>query len=340
MATKKRAAAPKRETSKLPRVIAVVGSHGALGSGLIAALVDDPSVERIVAIDLRPPEALAPKVHFQRVDLTRPSADQEIADILLVEEVDTLVHLAYFDAPLPSADYAHELEVIGTLHVLTAAAASKIGRLVVRSSTAIYGAHPKNPGLIREAHRTRGTPRSRFVNDKLEAERQVQRFAADHPEAAVSILRFAPIMGPGVDNLFSRYLSRSVAPTLAGYDPLLQAVHRDDAVEALLLATRQAPRGTFNVAGKGVIPVSTALRVCGTRALPLPHRLAEVILQGMRRAGISIPIPTAMLDYLRYPVVADTARIEEELGFEPRHTTLDALRSIGARHEDRPSLPG
>jgi len=312
----------------MPQSIAIVGSHGLLGRRLAQRLAADPAVARIVAIDLRPPEEPLPKVVFHRIDLTRPSADQEIADILLVERCAALVHLAFFGEPIPNASYAHELEVIGTLHVLTAATAAKVERLVMRSTTAVYGAHPKNPSLIREDQRTRGAPSSRFVGDKLEAEREVRRFAEEHPEVAVAILRFAPILGPGARNLISRYLSQGVAPTLAGFDPLMQAVHPEDAVDALLAAIRLGAAGVFNVAGAGVLPISAALRLRGTRAVPLPHRLAEAALRAMRGVGLGYALPASMLDYLRYPVVTDIALAKETLGFKPKHSTLEAVQAI------------
>jgi len=312
----------------MPQSIAIVGSHGLLGRSLTARLAEDPAVERIVAIDLRPPEHLPPKAAFHRVDLTRPSADQEIADILVVERTTALVHLAFFGEPIPNAAYAHELEVIGTLHVLTAATAAKVERLVMRSTTAVYGAHPKNPSLIREDHRARGAPSSRFVGDKLEAEKEVRRFAEEHPEVAVAILRFAPILGPGSRNLFSRYLSQGVAPTLAGFDPLMQALHPDDAVEALLAALRLGANGVFNVAGAGVLPISAALRLRGTRAIPLPHRLAEAARRAMRGVGLGYALPAAMLDFLRYSVVTDIGHAQDVLGFHPRHSTLEAVQAI------------
>lgn len=316
------------------RTVAIVGSSGTMGSGLAARLLHDPQVSRVIGIDLRAPSTLHPHLRFHRVDLSRPSADQELADILLVEEVDTLVHLAFLGAPIPNADYAHELEVIGTLHVLTAAAASKVERLVARSATIIYGAHPKNPNLLREENRLRGAPSSRFVSDKAEAERQIREFAASHPDVAVSILRFAPILGPGVANLFQRYLSYGAAPVLAGFDPLIQALYIDDAVDALFLATKRGIPGIFNVAGRGVLPISAALRRCGSRTIPLPYRMAEVALQGLRRVGFESVLPAAMLDYLRYPFVADPSRFEATFGFQPRYTTLDAIEAIGERHAE------
>ncbi|WP_373045098.1 NAD-dependent epimerase/dehydratase family protein [Vulgatibacter sp.] len=328
MAGKKRKA--RRTERALPRVVAIVGSQSVLGVGLAERLASDPSIERVVAIDLRPPRQVPQRMIFRRVDLTRPSADQELADVLEVEGVDTVVHLAFFASPIHNATYAHELEAIGTLHVLTAAAAAQVERVVVQSTTTVYGAHPKNPNLLTEDHAVRGSPHSRFVNDKVEAERQAMRWAREHEEVAVSVLRFAPVVGPTAKNLFERYLTRPVAPTVAGYDPLIQALHESDALDALELAVRKGPRGVFNVAPHGVMPLSTALRLCGAQPLPLPGPLAAAALQGLRASGVT-PTPASMLDYLRYVWVADGTRYERELGFTPRYSTREAIVALAER---------
>lgn len=321
--------------SPLPRVVGIVGSEGWLGRNLAERLCHDPSIERVVRIDLRPPERSGPRTLFRRIDLTRPSADQELADVLLVERVDTLVHLAYFGAPIPNASYAHELEAIGTLHMLSAAATAGVRRLVVQSTTAVYGAHRKNPQLLTESHPPRGAPSSRFITDKVEAERQVLRFATDRPELEVAVLRFAPVMGPTATNLFKSYLTGSFAPTVAGFDPLVQALHEEDAVDALETATRRGPRGVFNVAPLGVLPLSTALRLRGTLPIPLPMPLAAAALQALRSGGLT-PTPASMLAYLQYVWVADGSAFRRATGFAPRHTTREAILALNSRSGRRP----
>lgn len=333
MAGKKSGSAP--GDREIPRVVGIVGSEGWLGRALTDRLSNDPSIERIVRIDLKPPRESRPRSLFRRIDLTRPSADQELADVLLVEKVDTLVHLAYFHTPIPNASYAHELEAIGTLHMLSAAATSGVKRLVVQSTTAVYGAHRKNPQLLTEKHPPRGAANSRFITDKVEAERQVQRFAADTPDVEVSILRFAPVVGPHASNLFQTWLTGSFAPTVAGFDPLVQALHEDDAVEALEAAVRKGPRGVFNVAPSGVLPLSTALRLCGTLAVPLPMPVAAAALKGLRSAGLT-PTPASMLCYLQYVWVADGSLFEETVGFKPGHTTREAILALNSRSGTRP----
>lgn len=331
MAGKKSKSATAEAEMSIPRVVGIVGSDSFLGRSLAERLSRDPSIERIVQVDLRPPEHLPPNSIFRRVDLTRPSADQELADVLLVEKVDTLVHLAYFGTPVPDASYAHELEAIGTLHMLSAVATAGVRRLVVQSTTAVYGAHRKNPQLLTERHPTRGAPTSRFITDKVEAETQVLRFAADRRrQVEVTVLRFAPVVGPTVRNLFQRYLTRSFAPTLAGFDPLIQTLHEEDAVDALEAAVKSGARGAFNVAPDGVLPLSTALRLSGAQPVPLPSPLAAATLQGLRASGLT-PTPASMLNYLQYVFVADGSLFRKTVGFSPRFTTREAILALSPR---------
>lgn len=325
---------PRRLPEQRTRVIAVVGAQGYLGRRLVGRLVEDPDVDRIVAFDLRPPELPVPKLRFARVDLTRPSADGELARILHDEGATTLVHLAFLGNPIADPVYAHELEAIGTLHVLNACADARVRRLVVQSMTALYGADPKHPALIPESRAT-AAPRSRFLADKAEAERQVLRFAAEHPGVSTAVLRLAAVAGPTVRNVFTRYLTAPLAPTLLGHDPLLQALHEDDAVEALRLAVERPDlRGVFNVCADGVVPLSTALGLTGATAVPLLRPLAAAAVRTLRSAGV-VPTPASLLDFLRYPCVADGSRFRREAGFAPLHTTRDAIASLAPRHGRR-----
>lgn len=317
--------------AKTSRVVAVVGSQSFLGVRLCARLLEDPTIERVVAIDIRPPETTSKKLVFACVDLTRPSADQELAQILEEEGACSLVHLAFLANPIANASYAHELEAIGTLHVVTAAAAARIERLVMQSTTAVYGAHPKNPNLLTEDRLPVQPPASRFLADKLEAEKQVLRFATDHPAARVVVLRLGPVIGPTVDNLFSRYLTHRLAASILGFDPLVQALHEDDAVAAFHHAlVHTSAQGIYNVVADGVVPLSTALRLCGTRAIPLPHSVASAVLNLLRSVGAGLT-PASLLDLVRYLWVADGTRMKRDLAFVPLHTTRDAIVSLTAR---------
>src|SRR4051794_21810104 len=102
------------------RVVAVTGTTSFVGQNLIALLEEDETVERVVAIDVRAPSA-GPKTRFYEVDLTQPPAEARLAEIFAAERVRTLVHLAFQSSPSHATAYAHELESVGTMHLLVAA---------------------------------------------------------------------------------------------------------------------------------------------------------------------------------------------------------------------------
>jgi UDP-glucose 4-epimerase len=309
--------------------VALSGASGFIGSGLIARLEGDARIRKIVALDIRLPSVPMAKTRYFRLDLTEPAADQELAEILGREEVDTLVHLAYLSNPTHNSTWAHELEALGTAYVLNACAARALRKLLVWSHTCVYGADPGNPNFLTEDHPLRGNPRSRFVRDKVDAEHQVARFAERHPETRVTVLRTCSIVGPRIQNYVTRYFSRRVVPTLLGFDPLMQFVHEDDVLDAFLLALFQDRPGAFNVVGQGVLPLSTALKLAGRVALPIPHVVAYPLVHALWTMQ-AVEAPAAFLDYLRYLWVADGTRAREVLGFVPRHTSREAFLSIFA----------
>src|SRR5207237_10828456 len=93
-----------------------------------------------------------PKTRPHVVDFTESSAERRISDIFAHDEVDTVAHLAFLSSPTHATAWAHELESVGTMHVLNAARQTNVKKLVMRSHTLLYGAHPTNPNYLTEAH--------------------------------------------------------------------------------------------------------------------------------------------------------------------------------------------
>src|SRR5262249_50297318 len=96
---------------------------------LAERMLESDDAPRIVALDLRLPRRLEGRVRFHRVDLTEPTADSLVAEILEKEGCDALLHAAFFTDPNPDLEGSHELEVVGALHVLNAAAAAGLRKL-------------------------------------------------------------------------------------------------------------------------------------------------------------------------------------------------------------------
>jgi UDP-glucose 4-epimerase len=322
------------------RVVAVTGACGFLGQELIRRLEENRRYEKVLALDIRPPDVPLEKTRFCRTDLTLPTVDGQIAALLADEAVDTLIHAAFLSYPTHASAWAHELEDIGTMHVLNACVQARPGKVVLCSTTLVYGAHPENPNFLAETHPLNGQPRSRFVQDKVRAEKQVAHFAEENPDVAVAILRFAPLLGPTVTSVFTRFFSRPVAPVLMGYDPLMQFIHEADAVDALELAVEGDVRGAYNIVGDGVLPYTTILALMGKLPLPLPHTLAYSLSRALWATQI-FDSPPSFLDFLRFLCVADGAKATRELGFVPRHDlkrTIADFLGVGPMEDDAPDI--
>ena len=312
--------------AKGPRSVAITGLASFGGSRLVERLLArDPSL-RIVGIDLRRPQRLEGRVEVRALDLTKPIAAVELAELFEVEGVEAVVHAAFRSAPTSDLEYDHELQTIGTLHVLHACAAAKVKRLVVASSTMLYGPRPDNPNYLTEDHPLRGHPDAHCVQDRVEAESLVAQWRGRHPDTEVTVLRSGWIMGPSYWDPVSRYVARPVVPTLLGYDPLLQFVHEDDLLHVFEEATLGSHPGVYNVVARGVLPLSTLLRLAGKRNLPLPapllYRLGYYPSQRISGDG-----PAGFYDYLRYLWIADGARGWRAFG-EPIYTTKEAWISF------------
>lgn len=321
------------------RVVAVTGPRSFYGRRALRRLASEPGVARIVAVDVREPEGAPEKVAFEKLDLARPGADGELAAILASAGADTLLHAAFLARPVQNRVFAHDLEVIGTLHALNAAAAAGVRKVVVTSTTAVYGPRRDNPNFLGEDAPLHANPRSPFVADKVEAEHAVRAFAESNPACVVSVLRFATPVGPSVRNIATAYLRRRAAPRLLGFDPLIQVIHEDDAEEALALALARDVNGPINVASRAPLPLSTLLKLSGTLAIPLPHPVARFALDALYTAGLA-PMSGDLLGFLRYLCVADTSRADKLLGFKPRYSSRDAVLAMRGEGRRRPALAG
>jgi UDP-glucose 4-epimerase len=310
------------------RVVAVTGACSFLGRNLIAILEADPSVARVVALDVTRPETAGDKTSFVELDLTAPSAERVLAEQLAELRVRTLVHLAFLGAPTHAEGFAHELEALGTIRLFRAArralADPARARLVLVSHTWLYGAHRWNPNFLDEDHPLRCDTRERWLADRVEAERAARELAGRVPSLDLAVLRMAPLLGPTVQSPVSRWLAHRLVPTLLGFDPLVQLLHEVDALAALRRAEGTSVRGTFNVVSRGVLPLSKVVRLAGRTAVPLLGPALRAAAAGLWAAGAS-SLPPTLTPYLRYLCVADGARAEAELGFRPAFSTKEAV---------------
>lgn len=310
---------------KLQDRVVVVGAHTILGSLMIDSLEKDERVDEFYVIDLHSPSKKAyKKLRFIRVDLIAPGADALLAEELQKIQATLVLHCALKNNPSLNWVYAHELEVIGTLNLVHACKAAKIRKFILCSSTVVYGASPKNPNYLSESYPLAKNADAHFVRDKVDAEKQVALLHEEAPQMIVTVLRFCLVLGPRSDNYFTELFRRPVVPTLLGYDPLLQFIHERDALRALRLVTYKDYKGTFNIVGRGVIPLSYALRQSGKLSLPLISWVAYPAVQLLWNMQM-ISVPGRLLDFFKYLWVADGDKAKQVIGFESKLTSKETF---------------
>ena len=305
----------------------VTGACRFLGGYLTARLAQNPLINHVIAVD-----AIAPskdllrrmgRAEFVRADIRNPF----IAKVIRNGDVDTVVHAAAASyAPRAGGKAAlKELNVMGAIQLFAACQkAPSVRRVIVKSTSEVYGSSPWDPVMFTEAGSSRRPPSDGFARDSIDIEGYARGLGRRRPDIAVTILRLANMIGPAMDTALSRYLSAPVVPTIFGRDSRLQLLHEQDALGALERASVAGKAGTFNVGASGVIMMSQAIRRAGRVPLPVP-RFALSAADSLWRATRYTELDREQLDYLSYGRVMDTTRMQNDLGYSPKWTTTEAF---------------
>jgi UDP-glucose 4-epimerase len=319
------------------RRVLITGISGYWGTELARRFERSAEFEYIAGLDVRPPGADLERTDFIRADIRNPV----ISKLVSQTGVDTVVHSDVLLAPEPGKELKqlHDINVIGSLQLLAACEkADTVRAIVVRGSAAIYGMEPNAPEFFTEAMARRFPLRTRFQRDVGELENYFETFSRRYPEITVTMLRCQPSVGPRLDSPLTRYLRQTVVPVQLGFDPLLQFVHADDAVEAVEAAVLRPLPGPVNVAGEGSISLSRLLRLAGKLALPVPSPLFATTLRAASRFG-GVELPPEAVAWLRHGLTIDCTRLVEEIGYRPR-STLETVRDFIEKLLGRRVLPG
>ncbi|HEX9235300.1 MAG TPA: NAD-dependent epimerase/dehydratase family protein, partial [Actinomycetota bacterium] len=315
------------------RRVMITGISRHLAGRLAQRLEADPDVEYIIGVDVEEPEVDLERAEFVRADIRNPL----IAKVIQAAEVDTLVHLAIIATPtrVGGRSAMKEINVIGSLQLFAACQkVPSLRKLVMKSSTAVYGASPRDPALFTEDMGARDMPRHGFAKDSVEVEQYARDFGRRRRDVDVTILRFANFMGSQIETTLTRFFSLPVVPSPIGYDPRLQFIHEEDAEEVLYQATREDHPGIFNVAADGVVLLSQAIRMCGTIPLKIPVPTASLAANAVRGLGL-VDFPSDQVKFLVYGRVADNERLKDVFGYTPRYSTRAALEEFVRGHRFR-----
>jgi UDP-glucose 4-epimerase len=273
----------------------------------------------VIGVDHEKPQLELKDLDFIQADVR----NRYLVELIRSENIDTFCHLVFKDSLRPN-ETAFDINVMGTIKVLGACVEAGVRKVVIKSSTMVYGAQPTNPGFLIEDSPLNGSRSYGYIRDQVEIEAFCNGFRRQYPQIILTILRFPHIIGPTVDSPLTRFLSHPYAPMLLGFEPITQVIHERDVVRGLIHAIENDHPGAFNLAAEGNIPFLRMLSLVGKMPIPLVHLFAYWSLDLFKSTAQKfIPIDP---DYLRYRWVADINRMRKELAFEPLYTAEEALR--------------
>jgi UDP-glucose 4-epimerase len=299
----------------MSRLCLVTGGAGFIGSHLVEGLLAAGQRVRVLDDFSTGLEAnlASPQVEVIRGDVGQAGdVDRAMADVELVYH---LAALASVPLSLDKPAESHRVNLTGTVHVLDAARRAGAARVVLASSSAVYG------NSTTEIQRESDVPEtlSPYAASKLAGEHYAQAFARSFG-LSTACVRFFNIFGPRQrdDSPYSGVIALFAAALAAGRQPIIFGdglQSRDftfviDAVQALIKASEaDGAAGAYNI-GTGrrttVLDLFNSVKKLMGSTLEVKH--------GPPRAG-----------EVRHSC-ADIERARRELGYEPTVSFEDGLR--------------
>jgi UDP-glucose 4-epimerase len=310
------------------KTVAITGVNSYFASTVLPRLEADPEIETIIGIDVTPWRGGFEKVVFHKEDIR----SDKLADLLT--GVDVLYHLAFIVGEIQDKDATRDININGSRNVFSACARNRVEKVIYTSSMTVYGSRPDNPIGITEEFPVSREDGNYYSSGKVEVEDLALDFFKDHPRVTLTILRAALLVGPGIDNMFSRLWSLKLAALPAGNTAHNQLIHEEDLGEALYLACKRDVPGVYNVTADDAVPTRWCFRTAGAVVVSLP----EFVLKPIASAAFKLrafPASGGWVRLSKYTVFGLSDKFKKATGWRPKYTSAQTFLSwIEARERD------
>jgi UDP-glucose 4-epimerase len=276
----------------------------------------------VVGVDRRTFRGRPKDIAHYDVDIRR----KKTKDIFRNERPRAVIHLGVMHQPRASASERHVWNVSAFSRLLDYVAQYEVPKLIVLSSANVYGPRPDNAQFLSEDTPLLGASTFSNMRDLVEVDMLAQSFFWKRPDTETVILRPVHILG-SVKNAPSNYLRQNVVPTLMGFDPMVQVIHQQDVVSALMAALSPGVKGVFNLAGPAPATVSRVIELAGRSRLPVPHFAFRAALKRLWSVGAT-SFPEPELDFIRYVCMVEDERARTALGYRPSRDLEETVRAI------------
>jgi UDP-glucose 4-epimerase len=303
------------DSMKNKRVM-VTGGAGFLGSNLVWSLCDRNEVIVVDNLTTGKMENIRALIDEEKIRFVRGS----VTDLKLMKRMLKGVDFVFHEAAIPSVPRSvrdplatNEAGITGTLTTLVASRDCGIRKLVLASSSSIYGDTPKLPkheGLA-------PNPKSPYGLTKVICENYCELFGELYGLMTIS-LRYFNVYGPRQDSRsqYAAVIPRFIAKALAGRDLVIfgdgqqtrDFTYVQDVVRANLLAVESRAKGSYNIAS-------------GNRTRIIDLASAIIDITGSE-AGVEYKSPRS--GDIRHSL-ADIAKAGEAFGYTPEYSLMRGL---------------
>ena len=302
--------------------VVVTDAGSALGRRVVDRLRADSLVESARGVETRTGEGASLDADIDVIPLVPDH--RPFVEYLQKEGVDTVIQCGLAPDRRGQGRRSGEADVITTMCLGAAIAheSSGIKNWVLLSSSSIYPIDSRSSLLQREdqdVHREESGLRASIA----EAEDYARDVAIRNPHINVSILRLQQLVGPSVTGPLSELLSGDFVPTPIGYDPPIQLLHEEDAVDAVNFAVNHELAGIYNVASAAMIHWHDAVRVSERQPVPVLPLSVSILEPVLRRLRIPF-VPGELLDLLKFGHAVDTQKLARA-GWRPRFDQHECL---------------
>jgi nucleoside-diphosphate-sugar epimerase len=325
-------------------VILVTGATGFLGGSLVRALTARGDRVRALVREGSSPAATA---ELEGLGVACAEGDVLAPESLVeaMKGVGALIHCAGKLGRAGATDREYQrIHVDGTVHVLDAARAAGVARVMHVSSPGILGP-------IRGADATEDAPYNPtnvYERAKAASERAVLARERAHGAQAV-IVRPEFVYGPHDLHVFRlvRSIQRGRFFYIGRGDAICHPTFVDDAVSGMLAAFDRAPLGrTFHIAGPRPVTIrelvesfALALGVTPPR-LHVPEVAVRLGLRGLRPIAKQLlrrdlPIDESGVDFFTMDRHFSCQRAKDELGWTPQVDVAEGAREAVAWYKQR-----
>jgi UDP-glucose 4-epimerase len=297
-------------------ITGIAGGQGRLVAKRVAGEYE------IHGVDVGASGGHAREVRVHQADLR----SKKVEDVFRRERPSAVVHLGMvrrtFDPTL-----RHDVNVVGTKHLLEYCASYGVKKLVILSSSYVYGALPENPFYMDEDTALNVSRHYPEIRDLAEVDTLATAFLWRYPDISTSILRPVSTLGYYTHSSIGAYLKLRYVPTVLGFNPMMQFIHEEDVAEAIARTLETGARGVFNVVGPGTVPLKVAIRETGGTAIPVPETAARAAIDRLFRYGF-YPLPADAINFAKYPCTIDGRRFRAATGFKPLFSLEETLHSV------------